>query len=468
MTTQRFLSNPQNHELPRTADVVVIGGGPAGTAALWAIEKAAPGTRTVLIEQNGQLATGSSLASLENYRTCWPAPCLARLMQRSVEVLDHADEYLGEGAKTALSLRRQGYLYCAFNDRQAAQLKRDVEHLHRIALTHVEFLDGDEVAYRYPWLGKRVVAAKFDPVAGWLDSNALVYQYARSASSAKILLGVQDTRINVEGSHVVGVSTASGNIVSPNVIIAAGAGSRQLGRTAGIEIPIVLRPRQSFTTPWRHEAFPEDAPCVISAAPYPHVRPEARDGAIFGWEYRWNTRHVSDDVRGELIDPVWPVEQFKDRRFPSLTLALLARQFGHKDGQGFADPRYLRGVAHRAGYYVYRANAYRMNGRGEKRPYESQRAIISEWRGIDGLFLSVAHVGHGIMSSPAAGEIIASKVLGQPLPDPVFADFGLEVSWVLHDSGALGMEDVPEAQVYPDFPPAKKRRGRKKKLKANG
>src|SRR5512140_2308457 len=89
------------HDMPRTADVVVIGGGPAGTAALWGIERSAPGTKTVLIEQSDHLGAGSSLASLENFRTCWPAACIARQMEFSVNVFQQADAYLGDGATQA-------------------------------------------------------------------------------------------------------------------------------------------------------------------------------------------------------------------------------------------------------------------------------------------------------------------------------------------------------------------------------
>ncbi len=443
--TSRFLTNPSPTAMPTAADVIVIGGGPAGAAALWAIERAAPGTRTVLIEQNGQLAGGSSLASLENFRTCWAAPALHRMMSRSLDVFQRADEFFGDGGRAALGIKQQGYLFLAFDEAGARTLREDVAHLHTCGLTHVEYLDAAEVAYRHAWLGERVLAAKFDPQAGWLDSNALVYQFVRAAPHATILLGVQDTRIRVGGGRVIGVSTANGEIDAPNVVIAAGAGSRALGQTAGIEIPIVLRPRQSFTTGARHAAFPEDSPCVISAAPFPHVRPEARSGAIFGWEYRWVRKPLppapspfTERGRGDgLIDPAWPVEQFRDPRFPSLTLALLARQFGHRDGEGFADSCYMRGIAHRAGYYVYRDNAYTTADDGTRRPYDSQRAIIDAWPGLDGLFLSVGHVGHGIMSAPAAGEILASKVLHQPLPDATFADFGLDVPWVEHDAGGL-------------------------------
>ncbi|MBI5667481.1 MAG: FAD-binding oxidoreductase [Chloroflexi bacterium] len=425
MSDRRFI---EAHELPPTADVVIIGGGPAGTSAAWALERAAPGTHIVLLEHSGGLAAGASIASLENFRTCWPAPCLARLMARSVEVFLNPAEYLGEGVN--LGLKRQGYLYVAFTEDGAATFRRDVAHLHNIGLTHVEYLDAGEVAYRHPWLGGRVTAARFDPMAGWLDSHALVYAYANSTRSTRIALNVTGARIRVEDGCVTGVTTANGSISAPNVIIAAGANARQVGRLAGIEIPVIVRPRQSFTTPWRHPAFPEDAPCVISAAPFPHVRPEARDGAIFGWEY---------GGAPTLIEPTQPADAYKDPRFPSITLGLLARQFGHAPGEGFADTRYLRGIAHRAGYYVYRDNVYITRDDGTRQPYESQRAIMDGWPDVDGLFLSVAHAGHGIMSSPAAGEIIAAKVLRRDLPHPAYADFGLDVPYVEHDAGGLGL-----------------------------
>jgi glycine/D-amino acid oxidase-like deaminating enzyme len=438
----RFLSNPSPTEFPSSADVIVIGGGPAGAAALWALESAAPGTKTVLIERNSQLAATSSAASLENYRTCWPTPCLARLMQRSIEVFHQADEFLGEGASQAISLKQQGYIYCSMTDKQADKLKRDVVHLHSIGLTHVEYLDANEIAYRFPWLGGRVVGAKYDPVAGWLDSYALTYKLAQSSPSATILLDVSDAQILVESGRITGVNTPNGSISAPKVILAAGPDSRRIGRTVGIELPIIMRPRQSFTTHWRHEGFPAHSPCIIGAPPGPHVRPEAQSGAIFGWEYGWNNKHIKADdepTQDYLIDPIWPVSKCKDMRFPPMVLMLMAKQFGHQTGEGFGDDRYLRGLDHRAGYYVYRDGsvAYQVDANSRKQPYDSQRAIIDNWPELEGLTISVAHVGHGIMSAPAGGEIAASKALGLPLPDSLFADFGLDAHWVEHDAGGL-------------------------------
>lgn len=430
-------------DAPRTADVIIIGGGPTGTATAWALARAEPGLRILLLERAGQLGAGASNASLENFRTAWPAPCLMRLMARSIEVFLNADDWLAPGARDALGIRRPGYLYVAFSAQDAEALRVDVAHLHSLGLTHIEWLDSAAVAQRFPWVGPKVRAAKFDPMAGWLDSHALIQAFARSTPQLEVLLDCADVQLETSGGRVRGVRHATGRIDAPRVVIAAGAWSRALGRSAGIAIPIHLVPRQSFTTPWRHASFPGDAPVLISALPFAHVRPEAQHGALFGFEYRWNTRRLLPDapVREQLVDPVMPVSRCRDARFPSVTLLLLARQFGHRPGEGFASPRYLRGVDHRVGYYVYRdgSNAWREVD-GVRQPLVSQRAIIDAWPDLAGLVVSVAHVGHGIMSAPAAGEIAAAHVLGRPLPCPEYADFGLNVHFVEHDSGGLSAE----------------------------
>lgn len=434
----------ERNNLPTTADVVIIGGGPAGTAALWALNKMEPRLRVVLLEQHDRLGAGSSSASLENFRSAWPTPCLARQMARSIQVFLNADETIGDGAAQSIHVQQHGYLFCAFNQTQAAAMQADVGHLHTLGLTHIEYLDAGEVAYRFGWVGPHVIAAKYDPLAGWLDSNGLIHAYARSSPNATIIYDVAGVQLCTSNSRVVGVNTSKGTVATTRVIIAAGANARQIGRTAGVELPVMLRPRQSFTTGWRHTPFPPHSPMLIGAAPFPHVRPEAGSGAIFGWEYTWHNKgladqHGSNPNHDAIIEPVYPLEPLKDPRFPSLTLALLARQFGHADGEGFADGRYLRGLSHNIGYYVSRNEiaAYTIDADGSRHGYESERAIIDAHPEVDGLFLSIAHVGHGIMSSPAAGEIVASLVLGQSLPDPSYSCFGLDVHWVEYDESVL-------------------------------
>src|SRR5690606_21178019 len=111
----------------------------------------------------------------------------------------------------------------------------------------------------------------------------------------------------------------------------------------------------------------------------------------------------------------------RDKRFPSIVLHLLARQFGHQPGEGFASARYLSNIHHNIGYYVHRDSSTAHTKDGKH--YLSERAIIDAHPEIEGLFVSIAHVGHGIMTSPASGEIAAGHILGKALTDPIYHDF---------------------------------------------
>lgn len=427
---------PTVSEMPHTADVVIIGGGMAGPAASWGINRLDPTLKTVLLEPANALATGASSASIENFRSCWPTPCLIAQMERSIEIFTHADEYLGPGAQRELNVRQHGYLYTAHTQSQADILRGEVEDLHQKGLPHIEFLDRSEVQKRYPWLGDSTVAAKFDPTAGWLNSNTLARLYSREGPNAKFLVGMDKDalQIIVEGDHVVGVMTGKGFIQTNNVVIAAGPGSRQIGRTAGLELPIVMRPRHSFTIGLRNSRIPADAPFVIANDPFAYMRPEG-EGAIFGWEYKWKNRvdhgNGTDDY---LVEPV-PLHNVKDGRVPSMILRVLDQQFS--SGVFNVDENLKREVSLQNGYYVSRGpdNSYQDTPDGRV-PINSQRAIIDSL-GIEGLYGSIAHVGHGVMASAASGEMIGAYVLGQELAHSLFYQFGLEVHYVPEDGGSL-------------------------------
>jgi glycine/D-amino acid oxidase-like deaminating enzyme len=394
------------------------------------LERADPTLNIVLLEANSQLAGGASTASMEQFRTCWVPQAIANQVKRSLEVFLNADDYLGEGAQAGLNIHRQGYLWLAMDEREAQAHCENVELMHTWGISHAAYLDGDELRRAYPWLPDHIVGAKFDPQAGWLSSDFLANRLARATQRTRFLLETPAQAILVEGGRVTGVQTPRGAIHTSAVVIANGPGARALGRTADIDLPLVCIPRQSFWTPYRQPDIPASAPLIISRRPYAHFRPEG-DGLTFAWSYHWVGKEGGQRVT-ELVKPQWPIERLKDPRFPEATLYLLGKQFRQPDGVGFRDPRYLsRRIGHQVGYYVYREATNDESGR----VHRSERAIIDRWPGIDGLFLSVGHAGHGIMTAPAAAEIVAALVLGQTPPIPLWEDFGLGVKTVPHEEG---------------------------------
>jgi len=110
----------------------------------------------------------------------------------------------------------------------------------------------------------------------------------------------------------------------------------------------------------------------------------------------------------------------------------MGKQWGHRAGEGFRDPRYLsRRIAHQIGYYTMREPVRDEQGR----TVHSERALIDRAPGIDGLFVSTAHVGHGVMTAPAAAEILAALVVGQEPSIPCWQDFGMNARIVPHEEG---------------------------------
>lgn len=422
---QRFYRGAEADRFIKTrpaADVVIIGGGEIGPATAAALEDLEPTVSSVVLETNDTLAGGASTASAEAFRIGWTPESIARQMLYSIRRFEDPDTYFAKGAAARLNVRQRGYLYLGQED-DIPLLQKTAALMRLWGLSGIEFLDENNLHREFPWIPGHFAGARIDRRAGWLDSNALAMLHAEKTRHARFLLETPAIEIVVQSGEVKGVKTPRGMIYSPNVLIAAGPGSRAIGQTAGIDLPVVCIPRQTFTTSYRHGGIPENSPFII-APHHQYFRPEGA-GLLLGWAYE---RRFSENGTHStsLTEPVFPVRNLVDPRHPSMQMELLARQFHHAPGSGFHDPRYLRGVKLNIGYYVYRQETYK----GE--PVRSERAIIDE-TDVKGLFISVAHAGHGIMTAPAAAHIAASHITGMTPDLLLFEDFRLHVPVVDHE-----------------------------------
>lgn len=401
-----------------TADAVVIGGGIIGPSVALHLEKLNPGAKIVTLESNSDLAQDAPANSAECLRVVWTPQSIANMALFSHRVIMQADDYFYKGAKDEIDFQNRGYLFLAQNEEEGNSLKESVELMKSWNMPGIFFLDRQDLRKNYPWLPPHMIAAQVDSNAGWLNSYSLANIFSRSCQSAAFVMDTQTNKIIIKNYKVSGVETSRGIIHTEKVIIAAGPGSHALAKTVGIDLPIVSVPKQIYTSRFRHDNIPKDAPLVIGSSPKPYFRPQS-EGLLLGCSY-------DDDIYGqpipELREPTGDVKRFKDPGFPARVLNELKEQFRDEDNSGFADPRYLTsGGKETIGYYVYRQPGDITS--------RSERAIIDSGQ-IEGLTFAVAHAGHGIMTSPAVGVITASLVWDQEPPIPLWQQFGLHVETV--------------------------------------
>ena len=122
---------PTEESFPRTADVVAIGGGIAGTATAFWLSRA--GLQTVVVERRDGLGTLTTAASAECFRAQFTEPAMMALARPSIEFFEEF------AARTGLpgydiGLHQQGYLFLTADADQVAVLEAAVETYRRLGL----------------------------------------------------------------------------------------------------------------------------------------------------------------------------------------------------------------------------------------------------------------------------------------------------------------------------------------------
>ncbi len=355
-------------ELPKTADVVIVGGGVMGTSTAYHL--ALKGCKNVLLLERqpffGMEATGKCAGGI---RYQFGTEINVRLSLLSLPMLDRFEEELGQ----PINVRHCGYLFLLTNERDVAVFRQNVEMQHRLGV-RTEWLDPPSVAEMVPLLNlDGVLAATFNPDDGLADPSSVVQGYVSGARrlGARLLTGVEVTGINVAGGRVKGVVTRYGEVATPVVVNAAGPWAAQVGRMAGVDIPISPVRRQIVVTGPIPE-LPPDFPFVIDFACSLYFHREG-PGILTGMSN-------PDEPPGfdQSVDREWELVHLETavKRLPVLERAGLASRW--------------------AGLYENSPDAHPILGR------------VAE---LEGFFCIGGFSGHGFQHGPACGLLLAEEIL---------------------------------------------------------
>ena len=215
-----------------TADAVVIGGGIIGVATAFWLSRA--GLSTILVEMRDGLSTLTTTASIESFRAQFTEPAMAALAKESIDVWENFAQTTGlEGYE--IDLHHGGYLFLTTEEDMVAEVKATVEAYHKVGVTDSEYLSGDEVLKRWPWLNPEIKAGAFRAKDGWFSAHEVTQGFARAADKARFYVRTRATGIETDSQGVCAVTTDRGRINTRVVVNAAGPFAIDVGRWVGLE-----------------------------------------------------------------------------------------------------------------------------------------------------------------------------------------------------------------------------------------
>ncbi len=372
---------PNDENFPKTADVVVIGGGIVGAATAFWLSRA--GLNTVLVEMREGLSTLTTPNSVECFRAQFTEPAMSELAVSSIEIYENFAEVVGV-PDCNISMHQRGYLFITDEPEMLPAVRAAVQTHHDLGVLDSEYLTGNEARKRFPFLSENVVGGTFRQKDGWLSSHEATQGFARG-SSAFFLVKTKATGIQQDAQGICAVETDRGAIATRVVVDCAGPFAGVVGRMVGLDLPLKsVRRQKAYIAP--RPQIPSNAPMCIDLGRDSYWRPET-GGAFIGW-----------------VDPEEPPSEPSenlptDRLFAAINIEKLIPLFPFWEEIATT----LKGpdVMISAGQYVYTPD---------------DQPLIGPVLDVHGFYVNCGYWA-GVMLSPAAGRRIADLVTGKMKPE---------------------------------------------------
>lgn len=371
------------------ARVLIIGGGIIGVASAYFLAEA--GFEVVVLERGTTLGGLTTAASLQAVRAQFHDPVNIAFMKASLAFYAEFARRLDLPGHD-IGFHPQGYLFVTADEAAVPALQARVAFQHRHGLTDVEFLAGEELHRRFPYLAPVALAATFRQGDGWLSAHEALLGFRQAARrrGAEFRLRAEVTGFLREGDRVVGVRLGDETLGGDAVVIAAGPFSGIVAGWAGVQLPLTTVRRHRLVI-GEHPLIPGWAPMTIDQDTGAHWRPEG-PGAALAW--------AEPEPPSPPSFAVTP-----DPNFPFRVLEGVSRLCPFWEEVAASLPR--RQVFLHAGQYTLTPD---------------HNPLIGPVPGVEGLWINSGYSGHGVMAAPAGAQLLADLMAGRrSLADNPFA-----------------------------------------------
>lgn len=356
--------------MPPTYDVIVVGAGSVGVPAALALVR--QGLKTLVLDMRSSPGQGENKHAIGGIRATHSDPAKIRVGLRSLEIYATWEQQFGDD----IEWQQGGYAFPVFRREEEILLKSflPLQKKHNLG---IDFVDAEAMREIIPGINPRDLrGGTFSPGDGSASPLLAVNAFYRRALALGTTFHFKEkvTAVDTINGKVTGVTTDRTTYKAPVVLDAAGAGSRELSRAAGCEVPVI---------PEAHEAGITEPVAPFCPAMVVDLRPAPGSRNY----YFYQNRH------GQVVFCITPdppiIGHFYDEtsvflpQICSRMVQLLPR---------------LRNIRVRR---VWRG-LYPMTADGSP--------LVGWNRGIEGLLHAAGMCGQGFMLGPGLGEVLARAV----------------------------------------------------------
>jgi sarcosine oxidase subunit beta len=362
---------------PKTADVVIIGAGVIGASIAFHLTR--HGIKPLVIEKSDPAAGSSGACDGLVFLQSKKPGLHLKLALESRKRFDALNETLGR----RIEFKNPGGMCLIESEAELAAMRLFVDEQRRSGL-EVELIDGDEARRREPCLSEKVIAATYSALDSQVNPYALTFAFLAAAKSAgaQVLTGAEVRDVEAASGKITGLIAGNHRINAPVVVNAAGALAAEIGRMAGLDIPITPRRGQILVTA---SLPPLLRHCLISAQ-YVAVKFKPELAGTGGMGYSLEQADSGNILIGSTREFVG-----FDRRTTFEGLRTMAGRIAP------VIPALQRVPVIRTF--------------GGLRPYTPDGLpILGKVGGLEGFIMAAGHEGDGIALSAITGELIADLI----------------------------------------------------------
>src|SRR5262249_20599147 len=203
---------------PRTASVVVIGGGAVGCSIGYHLARR--GVRDVVVLERETVGSGTTSKAAGGIRAQFGTEPEIRFSLEGHRVLESFKEEFGSDP----GFQRIGYLFLISRPADLRGFETRIALQRRLGVDVRVITPKEAQAIVPPLFVDDLVAAVWGPTAGGAGPAEVTAGFARRARElgARILEGIETTGLELEGGRIRGVKTPEGTVAAPVVVNAAG------------------------------------------------------------------------------------------------------------------------------------------------------------------------------------------------------------------------------------------------------